>query len=1547
MNNKHILELTLRLSQSLDQNYDVVSMDTVLSVISALEGTTITKEQLEATRLAKYINHLRRRTKCENLARRAKSLLKKWREMVGIQQSSESSAGATSNVVTVPASSAFNSSTVGTSYNMPVTDNAVSTSHLPNLIPHQQRQTPYQTSVKLQQQIQQPYHSQPSSPINLQERSNPNEFLISMSTPASGSQIPKISNTNVRKKNRLENNPNVEAEQQQPTSFANLLTGLGNTFTSTRKAPREKSEAAPSSVKPVETFIIEHSSNSNSDLICLPANNTASSNFTSANNVPPVVIDLQDTNSSMNSLVSKDVTNASSTFYKTKSSAKKSKKEKKRKDRNLMTLQNQPLQDCDDQNTTTASYNQKRSSNLLLDEKSHSACPTISNISEILSLSNSSMSSVFPSTDAMSKNIFQSGYNELTSPAAKVSTSDLTFAGKFKQNTTSTLGGCNILNYSTNSENINVLSNDSSNQNKFSLFGGVSIITNSNDSTSNSQTSQFNAIEALKADASNSKHNMDEILLTNIIKHDINEKSMSNMSNKGNSSTENTFAVGTSNITSTQQQSIDLTAMNYSSEQNVKQPKKRGRKKGSKGVDSVIAKETSLSSQMLISSLSVAGKKVKTTKELYAEMENRKMRNVKAITFGDTANNSRNLNVQQQQKKPENSRRASFFSDIAESDSCTMTSEPSRDSGNVLNKALGKRETTVDNNSNYSKNDSDLKIMCDDASNGTAADPNSSYAITSKIKSDIQEILKLLTPPPSVKEIEDECFNNITPCTCTVEEVITSTENDIVEITVDTNSTDSNFNTKNSTNVHEKENNDLQIEQMTDENVKESEKSQKDQVQQPTSPAKVKKSIFDLDFDDDEDPLNSIIADIAGKKLKTETNEETNLPVVEEKTDIPQNTGDDLLKVDPQDTLYALNVPTNIADNIVLTSYEVKYDENCKAKNRFEIQTQKITQFHIDTLHNCFIPNVNGNWNHADFIRSAHGSTNIKSENDSDGNSTGYCLTDGYDVVPLYGSDMNEQIVKDLSHVPFTKKFKVKNLIYKNEILFHIPFLGVSRMPDIPDSKLPIKDIKKLELDEEKENVLLTSVLDTRLINENDECGAKDIEKVHDDDDNLKKNIKINVKRIKRHIKVKESATKRLKITVDRNTESSPTNSLNLNQTSSDSDSDCTEDPNYIPDSENKNISLYNKLEDKYDSVNDYDNDNNYTLSSSDDQNNRILSEKKPSSKINSPLNSLPSVLKNENVEFDQKENNSYDLRQKRFRKRIQRKKRFISCKRKMHKTLFYHDEICTMVQNGIKEHIFQISSCSSGCSADEDETRENRRYRTVSSSSASSFRSECSDNKYDGHMLNLQQYIIKSELEKRTININENKEVDNDSAIKNSTSNSEDDLLEENNRMLLSFNNIYKNFPRDENKDHENNMLKQQLYNCDDYNNLNNNFNLIKYIDNKTSSVNNINNSSCSNNYSDTNIIISSSSCNNENPTNSSAFIKDNNLNNSNDNANVQIKPFKEYRTGIRAVDEDVNDDDGNNCGRLQQFKEWHEVLQLHSYNDELLTVLPYVVLE
>ncbi|XP_055313175.1 serine-rich adhesin for platelets-like isoform X2 [Sitodiplosis mosellana] len=77
-----IAEISQRLQSALDQSYNVADMDTVLQVITQLENIQITKEQLETTRLGKYINHLRRKTANESLARRAKNLLKKWREMV-------------------------------------------------------------------------------------------------------------------------------------------------------------------------------------------------------------------------------------------------------------------------------------------------------------------------------------------------------------------------------------------------------------------------------------------------------------------------------------------------------------------------------------------------------------------------------------------------------------------------------------------------------------------------------------------------------------------------------------------------------------------------------------------------------------------------------------------------------------------------------------------------------------------------------------------------------------------------------------------------------------------------------------------------------------------------------------------------------------------------------------------------------------------------------------------------------------------------------------------------------------------------------------------------------------------------------------------------------------------------------------------------------------------------------------------------------------------------------------------------------------------------
>lgn len=78
----NVTELTQKLLRSLDSNYNVIDMPAVIEVISQLEKIAITKELLETTRLGKYVNQLRRNTTNKLLAKRAKDLVKKWRDTV-------------------------------------------------------------------------------------------------------------------------------------------------------------------------------------------------------------------------------------------------------------------------------------------------------------------------------------------------------------------------------------------------------------------------------------------------------------------------------------------------------------------------------------------------------------------------------------------------------------------------------------------------------------------------------------------------------------------------------------------------------------------------------------------------------------------------------------------------------------------------------------------------------------------------------------------------------------------------------------------------------------------------------------------------------------------------------------------------------------------------------------------------------------------------------------------------------------------------------------------------------------------------------------------------------------------------------------------------------------------------------------------------------------------------------------------------------------------------------------------------------------------------
>nr|XP_002131480.1 mediator of RNA polymerase II transcription subunit 26-like [Ciona intestinalis] len=81
-----VVQLTHRLLQIINKDGTISDQDVALEIIAMLETTVISCEELEETRLGKYINDVRRAATDTSIQRRAKKLIKTWQQMIQVKK---------------------------------------------------------------------------------------------------------------------------------------------------------------------------------------------------------------------------------------------------------------------------------------------------------------------------------------------------------------------------------------------------------------------------------------------------------------------------------------------------------------------------------------------------------------------------------------------------------------------------------------------------------------------------------------------------------------------------------------------------------------------------------------------------------------------------------------------------------------------------------------------------------------------------------------------------------------------------------------------------------------------------------------------------------------------------------------------------------------------------------------------------------------------------------------------------------------------------------------------------------------------------------------------------------------------------------------------------------------------------------------------------------------------------------------------------------------------------------------------------------------------
>lgn len=212
-------ELKEKLLEALDDDNNVIDMDGVLAVVTRLETFPITRDVLEQTRIGKYINELRKKTNNEQLAKRAKKLVRNWQKLINPEVNgdhggvapSHPSVAALSGYGSKPSSPALSQKSLSPVVsNQNVVRSSLSKQY-PGYKPNTPTQSLHQSLKPNTPKLPQPSRSKPNTP-------NMPQYLKSGLSPSlstsdlRSSSIPKIGK--VPKLNSVHSSPDLVSSSQ-------------------------------------------------------------------------------------------------------------------------------------------------------------------------------------------------------------------------------------------------------------------------------------------------------------------------------------------------------------------------------------------------------------------------------------------------------------------------------------------------------------------------------------------------------------------------------------------------------------------------------------------------------------------------------------------------------------------------------------------------------------------------------------------------------------------------------------------------------------------------------------------------------------------------------------------------------------------------------------------------------------------------------------------------------------------------------------------------------------------------------------------------------------------------------------------------------------------------------------------------------------------------------------------------------------------------------------------------------------------------------------